>query len=134
MGHVLGGQIGQDDFIFAHCKGSAQEIMIKKSKDSLGLTMTDNGADYNFIKRIRENSVASNIPSIEVKYLYIHITRKSILQNFQIGDYIEKINGESLAGYRHYEVAEMLNKIPDDTTFTICLVKPQKAAYIEENR
>ena len=64
MAHLKGGKIGLDDFIFAHCKGSAQEIVIKKTKESLGLTMTDNGAGYNFIQGIKENSVVSNIPSI----------------------------------------------------------------------
>ena len=72
MGHLLGGLVGLDDFIFAHCKESAQEIVIKKTKESLGLTMTDNGAGNNFIKRIKENSVVSNIPIIEVKYRYTH--------------------------------------------------------------
>ena len=73
MGHLIGGLIGLDDFIFAHCKGSAQEIVIKKCKDSLGLTMTDNGAGYNFIEGIEENSVVSNIPSIEVKYIFMYL-------------------------------------------------------------
>ena len=44
MGKLLGGQIGLDDFIFAHVKGQAKEIEIVKSESALGLTITDNGA------------------------------------------------------------------------------------------
>ena len=66
MGHLLGGQIGLDDFIFAHRKGRAKEIEITKSEDALGLTITDNGAGYAFIKRIKEGSIINNIPYIEV--------------------------------------------------------------------
>ena len=67
MGHLLGGQIGLDDFIFAHRKGRAKEIEISKTEDALGLTITDNGAGYAFIKRIKEGSIISNIPYIEVR-------------------------------------------------------------------
>ena len=66
MSHLLGGQIGLDDFIFAHRKGRAKEIEISKTEDALGLTITDNGAGYAFIKRIKEGSIISNIPYIEV--------------------------------------------------------------------
>ena len=44
MGKLLGGQIGLDDFIFAHVKGQPKEIEIVKSESALGLTITDNGA------------------------------------------------------------------------------------------
>ena len=63
---MLGGQIGLDDFIFAHRKGRAKEIEITKSEDALGLTITDNGAGYAFIKRIKEGSIINSIPYIEV--------------------------------------------------------------------
>ena len=63
----MGGQIGLDDFIFAHRKGRAKEIEISKTEDALGLTITDNGAGYAFIKRIKEGSIISNIPYIEVR-------------------------------------------------------------------
>lgn len=43
MTKLLGGQIGLDDFIFAHRKGRPKEIEIVKSEDALGLTITDNG-------------------------------------------------------------------------------------------
>jgi hypothetical protein len=44
MSKLLGGQIGLDDFIFAHVKGQTKEIDIVKSEAALGLTITDNGA------------------------------------------------------------------------------------------
>jgi hypothetical protein len=44
MGKLLGGQIGLEDFIFAHVKGQTKEIDIIKSEPALGLTITDNGA------------------------------------------------------------------------------------------
>lgn len=66
MTKLLGGQIGLDDFIFAHRKGRPKEIEIVKSEDALGLTITDNGAGYAFIKRIKESSIIDKIPHINV--------------------------------------------------------------------
>lgn len=50
MDKLLGGQIGLEDFIFAHIKGQKKEVEVYKSEDALGLTITDNGAGYAFIK------------------------------------------------------------------------------------
>ena len=50
MEKLLGGQIGLEDFIFAHIKGQRKEIEVYKGEDALGLTITDNGAGYAFIK------------------------------------------------------------------------------------
>lgn len=66
MKKLLGGQIGLEDFIFAHRKGRPKEIEIVKTEDALGLTITDNGAGYAFIKRMKEGSIVSRIPHIEV--------------------------------------------------------------------
>lgn len=66
MKKLLGGQIGLEDFIFAHRKGRPKEIEIVKTEDALGLTITDNGAGYSFVKRIKEGSIVSRIPHIEV--------------------------------------------------------------------
>ena len=52
--------------------------------------------------------------------------------SIQVGDHIEKIDGESLVGCRHYEVAKMLKEIPKGATFTIRLVEPQKAGFGKE--
>lgn len=50
MEKLLGGQIGLEDFIFAHVKGIKKEVEVYKAEDALGLTITDNGAGYAFIK------------------------------------------------------------------------------------
>ncbi|KAL0840319.1 hypothetical protein ABMA28_015588 [Loxostege sticticalis] len=111
MKKLLGGQIGLEDFIFAHRKGRPKEIEIVKTEDALGLTITDNGAGYAFIKRIKEGSIVSRIPHIEV------------------GDHIEKLDGENMVGKRHYEVAKTLKDIPKGTTFIIRLVEPLKSGF-----
>lgn len=53
MQKLLGGQIGLEDFIFAHVRGETKEVEVTKTEDALGLTITDNGAGYAFIK-VRE--------------------------------------------------------------------------------
>ncbi|KAH0513110.1 PDZ domain-containing protein GIPC2 [Microtus ochrogaster] len=53
MGKLLGGHLGLEDFIFAHVKGIKKEVNVYKSEDSLGLTITDNGVGYAFIKKPR---------------------------------------------------------------------------------
>lgn len=111
MTELLGGQIGVGDFIFAHKKGRPKEIELVKTDDALGLTITDNGAGYAFIKRIKEGSVIDRIKVIEV------------------GDHIERIDSTSLVGRRHFEVAKMLKDIPKNSTFTLRLVEPQKNGF-----
>ena len=49
MQKLLGGQIGLEDFIFAHVRGETKEVEVTKTEDALGLTITDNGAGYAFI-------------------------------------------------------------------------------------
>uniref|UniRef100_A0ACB8EJZ3 PDZ domain-containing protein gipc1 n=1 Tax=Sphaerodactylus townsendi TaxID=933632 RepID=A0ACB8EJZ3_9SAUR len=109
MDKLLGGQIGLEDFIFAHTKGQRKEVEVFKSEEALGLTITDNGAGYAFIKRIKQGSVIDRIQVINV------------------GDMIESINGQSLIGCRHYEVAKMLKDLPKGRTFTMKLTEPRKA-------
>lgn len=60
MDKLLGGQIGLEDFIFAHIKGQRKEIEVYKGEDALGLTITDNGAGYAFIK-VRNVKIAEKI-------------------------------------------------------------------------
>ncbi|XP_045157890.1 PDZ domain-containing protein GIPC1-like [Mercenaria mercenaria] len=111
MTKLLGGQIGLEDFIFAHIKGQPKEVEVTKSEDALGLTITDNGAGYAFIKRIKEGSIMDKTPLIAV------------------GDHIEKIDGKSLVGCRHFEVARMLKEISKGQTFTIRTVEPLKSGF-----
>lgn len=111
MSRLLGGQIGLEDFIFVHRKGQPKEVEVVKTEDALGLTITDNGAGYAFIKRIKEGSVIDRIKFI------------------QVGDHIEKIDDTSLVGKRHYEVAKFLKEIPRGHTFTIRLIEPLRAGF-----
>ncbi|KAJ8270150.1 hypothetical protein GJAV_G00110910 [Gymnothorax javanicus] len=116
MEKLLGGQIGLEDFIFAHIKGLKKEVEVFKAEDALGLTITDNGAGYAFIKRIKEGSVVDGVKVISV------------------GDHIECINGKNIVGSRHYEVARMLKELPRDQAFTLKLVEPMKAFDMLEPR
>lgn len=64
MDKLLGGQIGLEDFIFAHVKGQRKEVQVHKCEDALGLTITDNGAGYAFIKvSERTDPVPSDAPT-----------------------------------------------------------------------
>ncbi|NWR42759.1 GIPC3 protein, partial [Regulus satrapa] len=109
MQKLLGGQIGLEDFIFAHVRGETKEVEVTKTEDALGLTITDNGAGYAFIKRIKEGSIINR------------------LQTVSVGDSIEAINDHTIVGCRHYEVARMLRELPRAQPFTLRLVQPKKA-------
>ncbi|XP_075137526.1 PDZ domain-containing protein GIPC3 [Leptodactylus fuscus] len=109
MQKLLGGQIGLEDFIFAHVRGETKEVEITKTEDALGLTITDNGAGYAFIKRIKEGSITDQLKSVNV------------------GDNIEAINDQTIVGCRHYEVAKMLRELPKSESFTLRLVQPKRA-------
>lgn len=113
MDKLLGAQIGLEDFIFAHVKGIEKEVNVYKSEDSLGLTITDNGAGCAFIKRIREGSIIDSVKTICV------------------GDHIACINGENIVGWRHYDVAKKLKGLKKDEIFTMKLIEPKKAFEIE---
>ncbi|XP_073644126.1 PDZ domain-containing protein GIPC2 isoform X1 [Tursiops truncatus] len=109
MGKLLGAQIGLEDFIFAHVKGIKKEVNVYKSEDSLGLTITDNGAGYAFIKRIKDGSIIDSVKTICV------------------GDHIEAINGETILGWRHFDVAKKLKELKKEELFTLKLIEPKKA-------
>lgn len=93
MEKLLGSHLGLEDFIFAHVKGIQKEVEVYKSEDSLGLTITDNGIGYAFIKRIKDGSLIDSIKTICV------------------GDHIESINGENIVGWRHYDIAKKIKGI-----------------------
>ena len=111
MTRLLGGQIGLEDFIFAHIRGQPKVVDLDKTEDALGLTITDNGAGFAFIKRIKEGSIIDQIEGINV------------------GDHIEKINDKSMVGCRHFEVAKMLKEIPRGSTFSLRLVEPLQSGF-----
>jgi C-terminal processing protease CtpA/Prc len=112
MNKLLGGQIGLDDFIFAHVKGASKLVTVNKSEPALGLTITDNGAGYAFIKRIKEASIVDKLSD-----------------QIRVGDHIEKINDKNLVGSRHFEVAKMLKEIPVGASFIIKLVEPTREGF-----
>ncbi|XP_076976641.1 PDZ domain-containing protein GIPC2 [Tamandua tetradactyla] len=113
MEKLLGGQIGLEDFIFAHVKGIKKEVNVYKSEDSLGLTITDNGVGYAFIKKIKDGSLIDSAKTICV------------------GDHIECINGENIVGWRHFEVAKKLKELKKEELFTLTLIEPKKAFEIQ---
>ncbi len=48
--------------------GTKKEVEVTKTEEALGLTITDNGTGYAFIKRIREGSVIDNAKVIQVNH------------------------------------------------------------------
>ena len=70
---------------------------------------------------------------VHQKVVSLNISTARVIANLichcKVGDHIEKIDGESLVGCRHYEVAKMLKEIPKGSTFTIRLIAPQKAGF-----
>ena len=115
MNKLLGGQIGLDDFIFAHVKGGVKIVHVIKSELALGLTITDNGSGLAFIKRIKEGSIVDRLS-----------------EQIKVGDHIEKINDKDLIGARHFEVAKLLKEIPVGSSFTIKLVEPCREGFCKE--
>jgi hypothetical protein len=116
MTRLLGGQIGLDDFLFAHVKGQQKTVKVVKDGPALGLTISDNGAGYAFIKKIREDSIMSRVANVAV------------------GDHIAQINGTDLTGCRHFEVARMLKEIAIGSEFTMVCVEPKKSFEAIDSR
>ncbi|NXF23786.1 GIPC3 protein, partial [Rhodinocichla rosea] len=109
MQKLLGGQIGLEDFIFAHVRGERGGVEVTKTEDALGLGGADNGAGYAFIKRIKEGSIIKGG------------------QTVCVGDSIEAIRGGTIVGCRHYEVARGGGELPRAQPFTLRLGGPKKA-------
>ena len=59
--------IGTLNYFFA---GQKKELEVEKTEDALGLTITDNGAGYAFIKRIKEGSVVSRHSHIKARRIF----------------------------------------------------------------
>jgi len=112
MDHLLGGKLGLTDFIFVHLKGRQKEVMVDKSEDALGLTITDNGAGYAFVKRIKPGSVASTEDDLKV------------------GDHIAVIDDANVVGCRHYEVAKILKQIEKGSNIRLSLFEPIKLGFV----
>lgn len=54
--------------------GMTKEIEVTKTADALGLTITDNGTGFAFIKRIKEDSIIDKIKAVQVNTLSNVIT------------------------------------------------------------
>ncbi|KAI6231207.1 hypothetical protein M3Y95_00357000 [Aphelenchoides besseyi] len=103
MDKLLTSAIPLNSIIFAHLRGQKKEVVLEKGADLLGLTITDNFAGNCLIKRIREDSICGRAsPAI------------------QMGDHIESVNGESVVGKRHFQVANMLRNIPVGQRQELC--------------
>ncbi|EDV22527.1 uncharacterized protein TRIADDRAFT_28602 [Trichoplax adhaerens] len=108
MESLLGGQIGLEDTIYVHVKGNYKRISFLKASPAIGLTITDNGDGMAFIKKIKEGSLAHAAGSISP------------------GDHIQRINGESMIGKRHYDVARCLKDLHIGLEFTLELIEPKR--------
>uniref|UniRef100_A0A0R3RLI0 PDZ domain-containing protein n=1 Tax=Elaeophora elaphi TaxID=1147741 RepID=A0A0R3RLI0_9BILA len=112
MDALLCSSIKINDLIFAHIAGQKKEVTLTKTESALGLTIADNGAGKAFIKRIAPATLTSKAkPGLEV------------------GDFIEKINGESMVGRKHFDVARYLRALPIGSIFTIRLVEPKRTGF-----
>ena len=96
-------------FFFA---GKQKELAVLKSEDALGLTITDNGAGYAFVKRIKADSVASKFSDL------------------MVGDHIAVIDDVSVVGCRHYEVAKILKQKEKGNTIKMSLFEPIKSGFV----
>ncbi|KAI6242673.1 hypothetical protein M3Y99_00172500 [Aphelenchoides fujianensis] len=95
MDRLLSSAIPLDCLLFAHVRGQKKEVVLRKEDGHLGLTITDNHAGHVFLKRVQPDSTCGRAaPAVAV------------------GDLVECVNGESVVGKRHVEVARMLRALP----------------------
>ncbi|CAH8586062.1 unnamed protein product [Schistosoma intercalatum] len=113
MDKLLSYEIGLNDFLFAHIKGQPKEIKIRKTSESFGLTLTDNGCGVVIIKRIKPGGFMDKVS-------------KACHGLIQPGDQIEKIDDISFNGRRHYHVASYLQSIPITNVFCLRLISPER--------
>ncbi|KAK5970647.1 PDZ domain-containing protein [Trichostrongylus colubriformis] len=112
MNKLFAGTLEYSDMLFAHVKGQAVEVELTKSEALFGLTVSDNGRCRSFIKRMKDNSIASR-------------ARPALA----IGQLIEKIDGINVTGMRHYEVVRILRNMPVGKTFTLRVVSPKQSGF-----
>ncbi|CAB3402412.1 unnamed protein product [Caenorhabditis bovis] len=107
MRNLFTGTLNFKDMLYAHVRGQAIELTVLKDSANFGVTITDNGLGNAFIKIISAGSVFDRAAPAT-----------------RVGQIIEKINGESVLGRRHYQVARILKNIKKGETCTIRLISP----------
>lgn len=113
MENLFTGSLNFTDMVYAHVRGQHVELTVTKAESSFGVTITDNGLGNAFIKAIKPGSVFDkSSPAASV------------------GQLIEKINGESMLGKRHFEVARVLRNLPIGSAVTLFLVCPLQSAGV----
>ncbi|CAA92600.2 PDZ domain-containing protein [Caenorhabditis elegans] len=110
MKNMFSGTLNFKDMLFAHVRGQATELRMVKDANVFGVTVTDNGLGNAFIKVISPGSVFDRMRPAT-----------------QVGQLIEAINGESVLGKRHYQVARMLKSIRRGEECIIRLIAPKSA-------
>ncbi len=112
MDKLLSSKVRVNDLIFAHLKGQRKAVEADKPEHAMGLIVTDNGAGKAFVKRVKQGSLAEKLcPALKV------------------GDHLESLNGESLLGKGHFEVAKALRDIALGATFNLVLVEPVQGGF-----
>jgi len=82
-----------------------KQVLIVKTENILGITVSDNASGRVYIRRIRPDTICGQLQD-----------------QIQVGDLIEKVNGESMIGKRHFQVARLLRSIALGRIITLELV------------
>uniref|UniRef100_A0A1I7T2I8 PDZ domain-containing protein n=1 Tax=Caenorhabditis tropicalis TaxID=1561998 RepID=A0A1I7T2I8_9PELO len=110
MKNMFTGTLNFKDMLYAHVRGQATELRVVKDANNFGVTITDNGLGNAFIKIISPDSVFDRMRPAT-----------------QVGQLIEAINGESVLGKRHYQVARILKNIRRGEECCIRLIAPKSS-------
>jgi len=86
-----------------------KDVLVVKTENILGITVSDNVNGMVYIRRIRPNTICAQMQD------QIHV-----------GDQIEKVNGESMIGKRHFQVARLLRGIPVGQIITLGLISNEE--------
>lgn len=108
MGKVISSNVALTDTIFVHLAGESTAIELLKSSrlvllsgwlsfgssacSFIGVTIADNGTGKAFVKKVAEGSVAE---------------KSGVLP----GDHISAVDGKSVVGLRHFQVALILRNV-----------------------
>ena len=106
---LLGGQIGADGFTSAApVEGERKTVTVFKAGPSLGLHITNDSSGWALIEGIDPGSIAHEAPGICV------------------GDRIVAINGTTVFGTGHRDVAAMIGRVPVGGIVVFGLIEPER--------